>query len=293
MTGVTAKRSWSPFIFLAPSYLPLIGFLIIPMIAAILMSFTQWDLLTPPRWIGLENFSELFKDKNFYQSLGNTLYFIVGYLPIVYVLGLAAALALNTKFKGSGWIRAAYFLPVITSWVIVALLWKWILNPQGGLINSVLATIGLTGPGWWTSTSWAMPSVIIASAWKDLGYVMLILLAGLQAIPPEYKEAAAIDGANNWQILRKITIPLLTPSTFFVLVISLINNFQVFDQFWIMTQGGPEGSTTVILHNIVSNSFNYGRMGYASAMSMALFLIILFITLIQLKFQKRWVHYDL
>ncbi len=292
MTVVSARRSSAAYLFLAPSYLPLIAFLVLPMIAAVGLSFTEWDLLTPPQWIGVENFTSLFRDKSFYSSLGNTLYFIAGYLPLVYVLGLAAALALNTKFRGSGWIRAAYFLPVITSWVIVALLWKWILNPQGGLVNSALATLGFTGPGWWTSTTWAMPSVILASAWKDLGYVMLILLAGLQAIPPEYKEAAAIDGATNRQILFKITLPLLTPSTFFVLVISLINNFQVFDQFWIMTEGGPEGSTTVILHNIVANSFSYGRMGYASAMSMALFVIILLITLIQLRLQKRWVNYD-
>jgi multiple sugar transport system permease protein len=290
--SISAKRNLSAYIFLAPSYLPLIGFLVIPMFAAVLLSFTQWDLLTPPQWIGFENFTELFKDRSFYRSLGNTLYFIMGYLPIVYALGLAAALALNTKFKGSGWIRAAYFLPVITSWVIVALLWKWILNPQGGLVNSALAVIGITGPGWWTSTTWAMTSLILASAWKDLGYVMLILLAGLQAIPPEYREAAAIDGASNWKILIKIILPLLTPSTFFVIVISLINNFQVFDQFWIMTGGGPEGSTTVILQNIVSNSFNYGRMGYASAMSMVLFAIILAITLVQFRLQKRWVHYD-
>lgn len=289
---LSPRRNWSAYLFLAPSYIPLVAFLVIPMIAAVLLSFTEWDLLTSPEWIGFANFTELFRDKSFYSSLGHTLYFIAGYLPIVYILGLAAALALNTKFKGSGWIRAAYFLPVITSWVVVALLWKWILNPQGGLFNAALNSIGIAGPGWWTSTTWAMPSVILASAWKDLGYVMLILLAGLQAIPPEYKEAAAIDGASQWQILRKITLPLLTPSTFFVLVISLINNFQVFDQFWIMTEGGPEGSTTVILHNIVSNSFNYGRMGYASAMSMALFAIILIITLIQLRLQKRWVNYD-
>lgn len=292
MTTTSAKRNWSPYLFIAPSYLPLIGFLIIPMMAAVLLSFTQWDLLTPPQWIGIENFAELFQDKKFYSAIGNTLFFIAGYLPIVYSLGLAAALALNTKFRGSGWVRAAYFLPVITSWVIVALLWKWILNPQGGLVNSALAYFGITGPGWWTSSTWAMPSVILASAWKDLGYVMLILLAGLQAIPPEYKEAAALDGASNWKILTKITLPLLTPSTFFVLVISLINNFQVFDQFWIMTEGGPEGSTTVIVQNIVSNSFNYGRMGYASAMSMVLFVIILIITLLQLQLQKRWVNYD-
>lgn len=279
-------------LFIAPSYLPLVAFLILPMIAAVVLSFSKWDLLTPAQWVGIENYRELIHDKGFYSSLGNTLYFIAGYLPIVYVLGLIAALALNNKFRGSGVIRAAYFLPVVTSWVIVALLWKWILNPNGGLVNSLLSLIGIQGPGWWTSPKWAMLSVIIASAWKDLGYVMLILLSGLQAIPQEYAEAAAIDGATNWQILRKITLPLLTPSTFFVLVISLINNFQVFDQFWVMTDGGPEGSTTVILHNIVANSFNYGRMGYASAMSMVLFAIILSITLIQLRLQKRWVHYE-
>jgi multiple sugar transport system permease protein len=292
VTVVSTRKNFTAYLFLTPSYLPLIAFLVLPMFAAVLLSFTEWDLLTPPQWIGLDNFIELFKDKKFYSSLGNTLYFVAGYLPIVYILGLAAALALNSKFRGSGWIRAAYFLPVITSWVIVALLWKWILNPQGGLINSGLAVFGIEGPGWWTSTAWAMPSVILASAWKDLGYVMLILLAGLQAIPPEYKEAAAIDGASSWQILRKITIPLLTPSTFFVIVVSLINNFQVFDQIWLMTEGGPEGSTSVILYNIVANSFDYGRMGYASAMSLALFAIILAITLIQLRLQKRWVHYE-
>jgi multiple sugar transport system permease protein len=210
----------------------------------------------------------------------------------VYILGLSAALALNKKFKGSGFLRAVYFLPVITSWVIVSLLWKWILNPEGGVVNSLLAGIGIQGPGWWTSTTWAMPTVIIASAWKDLGYVMLLLLAGLQSIPPEYQEAAAIDGASKTQILRLITLPLLTPATFFVIVISLINNFQVFDQIYLMTNGGPEGSTSVIVQQIVKNSFDYGRMGYASALSMVLFLIILSITLIQIKLQKRWVNYE-
>jgi multiple sugar transport system permease protein len=181
---------------------------------------------------------------------------------------------------------------VITSWVIVSLLWKWILNPEGGVVNSLLSEVGIQGPGWWTSTKWAMPTVIIASAWKDLGYVMLLLLAGLQSIPPEYQEAAAIDGASKSQILRLITLPLLTPATFFVIVISLINNFQVFDQIYLMTSGGPEGSTTVIVQQIVKNSFDYGRMGYASALSMVLFAIILSITLIQIKLQKRWVNYE-
>jgi multiple sugar transport system permease protein len=200
-------------------------------------------------------------------------------------------LGLNLKFKGSGLLRAAYFLPVITSWVIVSLLWKWILNPEGGVVNSALSMFGIVGPGWWTSPDWAMASVILASVWKDTGYVMLLLLAGLQSIPPEFREAAAIDGASRFRILWNITLPLLSPTTFFVIVISLINNFQVFDQIYLMTGGGPEGATSVLVEQIVTNSFAYGRMGYAAALSMVLFVIILGVTLLQIRIQKRWVNY--
>lgn len=278
-------------LLIAPSFLPLIAFLILPMFAAVCLSFASWDLLSPIKWIGFANFTELFTHAIFYKSLLNSLIFIAGYLPLVYFLGLAAALGLNKKFRGSSFLRAAYFLPVVTSWVIVSLLWKWILNPDGGVVNSFLHVIGIHGPGWWTSPTWAMPSVIIASVWKDLGYVMLILLSGLQSIPPEYQEAAAMDGASKKQILFKITLPLLTPATFFVIVISLINNFQVFDQIYLMTGGGPDGATSVLVQQIVKNAFDYGRMGFASAMSMVLFAIILLITLLQLRLQKRWVHY--
>jgi multiple sugar transport system permease protein len=292
VTANKPRNGRAAALFIAPSFIPLLAFFVLPMIAAAVLSFTSWDLLSPPRWIGFDNFKQLTHDKEFLHSLINTLVFIAGYLPIVYILGLSAALALNRKFKGSVALRAMYFLPVITSWVIVALLWKWILNPSGGLVNSALHTIGIQGPGWWTSKDWSMISVIIPSAWKDLGYVMLLLLAGLQSIPPEYQEAAAIDGASRRQILFKITLPLLTPATFFVLVISLINNFQVFDQIWVMTAGGPEGSTNVVVGEIVRNSFDYGHMGYASALSMVLFLIIMVVTGIQLRLQKRWVNYE-
>lgn len=286
------KHGRTAAFFIAPSLIPLIAFFILPMLAAGVLSFASWDLLTPPHWTGLANFQQLLHDKDFLNALKNTLVFIAGYLPLVYILGLAAALALDRKFKGSSALRAAYFLPVVTSWVIVALLWQWILNPNGGLVNSGLAAIGIQGPGWWTSKSWSMISVIIPSAWKDLGYIMLILLAGLQSIPPEYKEAASIDGASKRQILFRITLPLLTPASFFVVVVSLINNFQVFDQIWVMTEGGPEGSTSVIVQQIVRNSFEYGHMGYASAMSMVLFAIILLVTGIQIRLQKRWVNYE-
>lgn len=278
-------------LFIAPSLIPITAFFILPMFGAVFVSFHNWDLLSPAKWVGLKNFTTLFHDKTFYHSLMNTVIFLAGYLPLVYLLGLGAALLVNRKFKGSSFFRAIYFLPTVTSWVVVALLWKWILNPQGGLVNSALHTIGITGPGWWTSKNWAMVSVIIPSAWKDLGLVMLILLAGLQSIPNDLMEAAALDGATRFQIFRRITMPLLTPATFFVLVVSLINNFQVFDQIYLMTGGGPEGATEVIVQQIFKNSFDYGRMGYASAMSLVLFAIIMTFTLVQIRLQKRWVHY--
>jgi len=285
------NKGFAAALFIAPSFVPLFAFLIMPMFGTVWVSFNAWDLLSPAKWVGIQNFVDLFHDPKFFHSLRNTFIFVLGYLPLVYIMGLCAAVALNKKFRGNTIFRAMYFLPTITSWVVVALLWKWILNPSGGLVNSFLHIFGIDGPGWWTSKSWAMISVIIPSAWKDLGYVMLILLAGLQAIPEDLKEAAAIDGANKRQVFWKITFPLLTPATFFVVVISLINNFQVFDQVYLMTNGGPEGATDVIVQQIYKNSFEYGRMGYASAMSLILFIFILAITLIQMKLQKRWVHY--
>jgi multiple sugar transport system permease protein len=158
-------------------------------------------------------------------------------------------------------------------------------------VNWLLGLLGIDGPGWWTSTTWAMPSIILASAWKDLGFVMVILLAGLQSIPEMLYEAARIDGAGSWRRFRSVTLPMLTPSLFFVLIISLINGFQVFDQVWVMTEGGPVGSSTVVVEQIVKNTFSYGRAGYASAQSVVLFVIILVVTAVQLRLQKRWVFY--
>jgi len=215
--------------------------------------------------------------------------YIAGYLPLVYVGGLALAMALNQAFRGRSFFRAAYFLPVVTSWVVVALVWQWLLNPNNGLVNQVLGYLHLPEPGWWTDPAWSIPSVIIASAWKDLGFVMVILLAGLQAIPAEVQEAARVDGANAWQRFRLITLPLLSPSTFFVLVISLVNGFQVFDQVFVMTRGGPAGSSQVVVGQIYDLTFRYGRAGEASALSWLLFVVILVITAIQLRGQRKWV----
>ena len=285
------RKALTVSVFLGPSLLALLAFSIGPMVGTVWVSLQDWNLIRDADFIGVDNYRELWSDGDFHRALKNTLYYLVGYLPLVLVGGLGLALLVNSKLKGVAIFRAMYFLPVVTSWVVVALLWKWLLNPNDGLVNWMLGLIGIDGPGWWTSRTWAMPSVILASAWKDLGFVMIILLAGLQSIDESLYEAAKIDGAGAWQRLRNITIPMLTPSLFFVIVISLINGFQVFDQVWVMTEGGPAGSSTVVVEQIVKNTFSYGRAGYASAMSVVLFLIILAVTAVQIRTQKRWVFY--
>ncbi len=277
--------------FLGPSFVALVAFSLGPMIGTVWVSFQEWNLIRDAEYIGLGNYRELWSDDDFRLALRNTLYYLVGYLPLVTAGGLGLALLVNQRLRGISIFRGLYFLPVVTSWVVVALLWKWILNPSDGVVNWMLGLIGIDGPGWWTSTTWAMPSIILASAWKDLGFVMVILLAGLQSIPESLYEAARIDGANAWRRLRSVTLPMLTPSLFFVLIISLINGFQVFDQVWVMTEGGPVGSSTVVVEQIVRNTFSYGRAGYASAQSVVLFVIILLVTAVQLRLQKRWVFY--
>jgi multiple sugar transport system permease protein len=279
-------------LFIAPSLVPMLAFTIGPMLASLGISFTNWSLLGPAHWVGASNYRALWSDAEFRSSLGHTLVFIAGYLPLVLISGLAVALALNQRIRGLAVFRTIYFLPVVTSWVVVALIWKWLLNPQTGVVDYLLGLVGIQGPGWWVDPHWAMPSIILASAWKDIGFVMIILLAGLQSIPDDYYEAASLDGAGRLALFRYITLPLLSPALFFVVVISLINNFQVFDQVWVMTQGGPAGSTSVVMERIVKNAFSFGRMGYASAMSWVLFAVILMITLAQFRLQRRWVNYE-
>ncbi|WP_209124208.1 carbohydrate ABC transporter permease [Alkalihalobacillus sp. BA299] len=275
--------------FLLPNLLGFLFFIGVPIVASLGISFTEWDLLSSPEWVGFDNYVALMSDRDFWAALGHTFYFIGGYLPLVIVGALAIALILNQKIKGRTFFRAAYFVPVITSWVAVSLIWKWLFNPVYGLVNYALSWVGITGPAWLQDPSWAMPAVILTSAWKDLGFVMVIYLAGLQGISSSYYEAADMDGATPWQKFWHITLPLLSSTTFFVTVISLINSFQVFDQIMIMTDGGPAGSTSVIVERIYNHAFRYFEMGYASAISWILFLIIFIVTIIQIWFQKRMV----
>lgn len=289
--GSRAKRAGWICLFLLPSAIPLLAFTIGPMLGAAWISLHEWNLLSPMEWVGLDNFADQLGDPATRNAFGNTLAYILGYLPLVYVGGLALALALNARLKGRSLLRGIYFLPVVSSWIVVALVWRWLLNPSVGVVNWALGLVGLDGPGWWTDPAWAMPSIVLASAWKDLGFVMVILLAGLQAIPTDVIEAARVDGAGWWRRLRSIVLPLLSPSTFFVVVISLINGFQVFDQVYAMTGGGPDASTETVVLRVHALAFRYGEAGGAAALSWLLFAVILAVTVIQVRGQKRWVTY--
>lgn len=276
--------------FVSPSLSLLLVFTVVPILAAAVLSFYKWNLLTPPEFVGLGNFTELAGDDGFWAAVGHTVVFIVGYVPVVTVAGLGLASLLNRRSRAAGVSRILFFMPVVSAWVAVALMWKWMLNPRFGVVNWALGLVGVEGPAWLFEQGWAMVSIIAASVWKDAGFVMILFLAGLQAISPDYAEAAVVDGANRWQAFWRITFPLLTPTVFLVLVILLINSFQVFEQVWILTEGGPLGSTTVVVERIVKNAFSFGRMGYAAAMSWVLFALIFGVTLIQNRLQKRWVY---
>lgn len=286
-----ARTTATAYLFLAPSAIPLVYFVIVPMVRAAWTSLHEWNLLTPMRWVGLENYTELLQDPETLGVFGHTLYYVAGTLPLTLVFGLGLALALNRALRGRGLLRGVYFLPVVTSWIAVAIVWRWLLNPSVGIVNVTLGKLGIDGPGWWADPAWSMPSIILASAWKDLGFVMVLLLAGLQTIPTDVKEAATLDGAGPWRRLWSVTLPLLSPQLFFVVIICLINGFQVFDQVFAMTGGGPAGSSEVVVQRIYDMTFRYGQAGMASALSMLLFAVILLVTLIQIRGERKWVNY--
>lgn len=295
MAGNKGANNWGwVLFFLAPSLLGLLIFIVYPIISSFWYAFNDWNLLSPPEFVGLANFQELWGDSDFWRALRYTFTFIAMYIPAVFVLGLALALLLNQKITGISLVRTATFLPVVASWVVVSLIWKWIFNPAYGLVNYGLAGMGIEGPAWLFSPTTAMYAIVITSIWKDVGYIALLYLGGLQAISEIYYEAAEIDGADNWQKIKNITLPLLTPTMFFVLITLLINYFQMFEQIWLMPMrdSAADRQLEVIVTEVVKNAFSYNRMGYASAMSWVLFTIIFAITFVQLRLQNKWVYYE-
>lgn len=294
---VTSKRKRidlvTAFFFLLPSLTIFGVFTYYALGFNIYLSFTSWNFLSKAKnFIGLTNYERMFTDPRFWQILGNTTYYAVGTVVFSLVLGLAFALLLNQNIPARGLFRTLIFSPYITTTAAVAVLWIWIFDPNYGLINYGLELIGLAGPRWLTDTSWAMPALLIMNTWRTSGYTMVIFLAGLTGIPREYYEAAEIDGAGKIQKFFNITLPLLSPTTFFLIVTSLLSAFQVFDQVAVMTQGGPVNATKVINYAIYTEAFVSFRAGYAAAVATILFIILLIITIIQLRLSKRWVHYQ-
>jgi len=285
------KYLWVLF-FLAPGLFGLLIFTVGPILVSLGLTLFQWDLIQAPVFNFPKNYTDLLANTDFWQSVLHTLTFVVGYIPLVLMSALGVAILLNQRIRGLAIFRTAFFIPVVSSWVVISLLGKWVFNPRFGLINFALGLLGIHGPTWLFSPQWAMPAIILTSVWKDTGFVMVMFLAGLQAIPADYREASALDGANSWQHFRAITLPLLSPTTFFALIISLISSFQVFDQVWIMSETGAKQATTVIVQQVVQNAFSYGQMGTAATQSWVLFLFIFAITLVQLRLQRRWVVYD-
>lgn len=305
MSAVARREAAEAYGFLLPNLLWLLAFTTLPIIASFLLSFTTWDLIGERQWVGLANYGRLlFDDDDFRTVLGNTVYYTIVSVPLGMTVSLVLALLLNQQLRGVVFFRTAFFAPVVTSTVAVALAFRLLYQPDFGLVNVALRNLGILGPLnalltsmhkdpliWLGSKDWAMLGVILMSVWKGMGYNMMIFLAGLQGIPQHLYEAAAIDGAGRWQRFRNITLPLLSPTTFFVLIISVIGSFQVFDQAFIMTQGGPGDATTTLVYYIYNNAFQFFKMGYAAAVAWVLFAIVFVFTLLQVRLQNRWVHY--
>lgn len=286
------KEAIAAYLFILPGFLGFLAFMVVPIIISFGISLYEWELLLPPRFVGLANYKALFSDKIFLSVLKNTLYYVMGVVPLNIVLALGMALWLNQKLRFLSFYRSAIFLPVVTLTVAVSLIFKWMYEPEIGLINAALALIGIEGPLWLGSAKWAMPALILMNVWKGFGYNMVLFLAGLQSIPASVYEAAGIDGAGKWQKFRYITLPLLSPTTFFATVMTVISSFQVFDAARVMTNGGPVNATNTIVLYIFQNGFEYFKMGYASAIAWVLFAALFLLTVLQMRLQRQWVHYD-
>ncbi len=281
------------YLFILPSFLGFAVFLMIPIFFGAYISFTNYDGFQLMDFIGLKNYIDMFQDTYFTISLKNNLLYTLVTVPATLIVALLLSVAVNAGIKGSALFKTFFFFPYITSMVAVGIIWTLLYNPNAGPINSFLRTIGIsTPPTWLLSTTAALPAVMIVYIWKMSGYYMIIFLAGLQSIPRHLYEAAEIDGAGKIKKFFKVTLPLLSPTTFMVMILIIINSFQVFDLIQVMTDGGPGRATNVLVYRIYQEGFKYSHFGYASAEAYFLFAMILVVTLIQFWGQKKWVVYQ-
>jgi multiple sugar transport system permease protein len=288
-----AADALAGYCFVFPSLAIITAFIFVPAIYGFVVSFTRWDMLSPTwTFVGLGNYTALLASRELWHSLLVTVYYLVGTIPCTMAIGLAFALALNRKFRGVAFFRMAFYSPVVASTVAVAVIWLWMYDPINGILNYFLLRLGLPPQRWLTSPATAMPSLIIMDIWKHVGYDMVIFLAGLQGIPQHLYEALEVDGGGRWARFRYVTWPLLAPTTFFILVISIINRFKVFATIHTMTKGGPAGATEVIVFFLYQQAFQHFKIGYAFAVAYILFIIIFVLTLVQWKWGERTVHYQ-
>lgn len=287
------KEQATAYLFLLPSFVAFMILLSYPIVYGFLLSFTNnKGINSPLNFVGLASYARLLRDSYFSTSLLNNLIYVAIYTPLVTIVSLLFAVILNQKIFGRQFFRTTFFFPYITSMVSVAIIWNYLLAPDGP-INNILKGVGLSNPPeWLISQHWALFSVVIVSVWKEFGFYMIILLAGLQTIPAYLYEAAIIDGANPWQKFYRITLPMLSPTLFLCIVMAIISSFQVFDLINVMTKGGPGRATNVLVFRIFQEGFMNMKMGYASAIAYILFLIILVATIIQFSIQNKWVKYN-
>ncbi|GGD77316.1 carbohydrate ABC transporter permease [Paenibacillus nasutitermitis] len=283
------KESVAGWLFIAPMLIGIGIFTYAALVVSLGISFTDWDLLTPAKFNGFDNYYTLFtRDQAFVDALKNTLFFVITLVPLGIASSMFLAILLNRRIKGLSFFRTAFYLPHITSTIAIAAVWLWIFNPDLGLINSILTKLGVDHPPHWLETVvWAKPALLIVRIWQVAGYYMILFLAGLQTISDDLYEAASIDGAGSWQKTWNITIPLLANTTFFAVIMLTIESFNIFEAIYAITEGGPGGSTNTLLYYIYTEGFQSYRMGYASAIAWVLFLILFLLTLVQFAIRRR------
>jgi multiple sugar transport system permease protein len=290
-----ARENLSGYLFVLPWIISLLVFTAYPMIASFYFSMTRYNILKPPQWIGISNFNEMFfVDPLYWTSVGNTAYYVAFAVPLGVVFGLILALLLNQNVKGIGFFRTAFYLPGLVPAVASTLLWMLLLNPQMGIVNGFLGLFGIEKLGWLGSATWSKPGLILMSLWGGTGGTMLIFLAALKEIPQSLVEAAMIDGANTWQRFWVITVPMISATIFFNLVMGIIGSFQVFASAYVAggNGAGPLNTLLVYMLHLYRNAFRYFNMGYASAMALVMFVVLVALTLLLVRFSRTWIHYE-
>jgi multiple sugar transport system permease protein len=287
-------------LLVSPYLIHFIVFVVGPLVASLYFSLSKYDMLTPPKLVGFDNYVKLFNEPLFWKSLWNTLYFAILFVPAQTFLALILAVALNQKLKGLKLFRLAHFIPVISSWTVIMYVADAIFNPRFGMANSLLVNLGFEPQRWLSDETFVIPLLVMIAVWKGVGYIMIIYLAGLQNVPHDLYEAAEIDGAGILKKFTSITIPMISATTFLVIILSTVTTFQAFEQIYIMTggmtditqAGGPNNGSLVLMLYLYREGFSFLHMGYASAIAWILFMILFVFTLIQLKLQKKWVYYE-